>query len=222
MFARYGDESKAQKQRIEQDQTERREEREAYERALIAKDQDIEKLEKEHIDTALSNTAFQIKGSKRPYALILIDGDGYIFHEYYIRLGVRGGELAAEIFREQINQHFHEHKIVNGGTWDLKVRIFLNLEGLGNTMRDVGYVPNLDSLALFFRGFTGTSLFDVMDASHYKEAADTKLKAHFDSDINDLGLRCKHLFLGCSHDGGYVALVRQCKDNLEYESPPSP
>lgn len=171
---------------------------------------------------SFSFKALQVKGSKRPYALILIDGDGYIFHEYYIRLGIRGGELAARILREKIDRYFHEHDFPTENTWDLKVRIFLNLEGLSDTMRKVGYTSSLDSLALFYRGFTGhDSLFDMMEASDDKEAADQKLKAHFESDINDLGLRCKHPFLGCSHDGGYVKSVRHYKDNIEYESPSS-
>ena len=87
-------------------------------------------------------------------------------------------------------------------------------------MLDVGYALNPDDLVHFFRGFTTVfGLFDVIVTSRDEYGTRDKIKAHFDSDINDVGLRCKHLVLGCSHDGTYRAMVRRYNDNLTYHCP---
>ena len=85
---------------------------------------------KELVASKRSLRFLQAKASRRPYALIMIDGDGYIFHEQYVRQGIRGGELAANLFREKIHHYFSQHNFPDIGNWDLKIRIFVNVEGL--------------------------------------------------------------------------------------------
>ena len=85
-------------------------------------------------------------------------------------------------------------------------------------MCDVGYVSGPDALALFFRGFTSIEqLFDVIDTGDCMKETAWRIGANFESDINDLRLRCKHLILGCSHDSVYMRIVDQYKYDMTYD-----
>ena len=111
--------------------------------------------------------------------MILIDGNGYLFHEHYVRLGVQGGEVAAHLLREKIHHYFDENDFPGQGNWELKIRILLNVEKLSKAMRDVGYISDSESLALFFRGFTRVEkLFDMIDISYDNHGAKHKIEAN--------------------------------------------
>ena len=150
-----------------------------------------------------------------PFVLVLIDGDGYIFPEDLLRQGIQGGETAAHRLHELIEKWFQRDprcKDTDAGHWRIKVRIYLNLDGLSRTLYNAKIVPDLQTLRQFMIGFTrNQQLFDVVDVGYGKERTDYKIKANFDNDIHNSS--CKYVILGCAHDNGYIPMLESYKNN---------
>lgn len=78
-----------------------------------------------------------------PFALILIDGDGYVFNEVLLHGGVQAGANAAHHLRGQILKLFQNDwsRFKGARHWRYMVRIYLNLEGLSKKLHTTGIVP---------------------------------------------------------------------------------
>lgn len=150
-----------------------------------------------------------------PFALVLIDGDGYIFQEQYLRKGLQGGETAAHFLRESLDKWIKRDprfENTDADHWRFKVRIYLNLEGLSHALYNAKLVPGLQTLRQFMTGFTrNQQLFDVVDVGHGKERTDYKIKANFDNEL--FNSSCKYVILGCAHDNGYIPMLDPYKNN---------
>lgn len=145
-----------------------------------------------------------------PFAVVLIDGDGYIFQEEFLRQGAVGGAIAAQQLLEKLQDYFGKFDGSKG--WRIMVRIFVNLEGLLQTCVNLGLLREESTLRQFASGFTQNQpLFDFVDAGHGKERADHKIKELFNLFVKDI--HCKHIVLGCCHDNGYVVILDPYKHN---------
>ena len=111
-----------------------------------------------------------------PFILVLIDGDGMIFEDRFIKKGEIGGKEAAAALWTATRDYIHQ--IIPGLSPDFKIvaRIYANLRGLGETCHRAAILENPATIENFARGFTGSKhLFDFIDVGVGKDRADDKM-----------------------------------------------
>lgn len=156
----------------------------------------------------------QAKGGERnPFVVVLIDGDGYVFHQNFAAMGPmadEGGSNACKRLNDCIRASLERKGL---GHCQIIVRIYANVTGLSKTMARTGLAgKEKRSLATFIAGFNRSyGLTDFVDAGELKENADFKLRAL-------LGLyadnsQCKHVFFGACHDVGYISDLTPYRGN---------
>jgi len=111
--------------------------------------------------------------NRNPYVAILIDGDGLIFQDQFIKAGIEGGKKAAYALRsavaDQCGEHAHEIEI--------SAHIVANLDGLSRAMIRDGAIDNVNTLRDFMQGFSqAKASFNFIDIGYGKERADSKIK----------------------------------------------
>ncbi|KFY25675.1 hypothetical protein V491_01649 [Pseudogymnoascus sp. VKM F-3775] len=148
------------------------------------------------------NTDNESLKNRNPYIIVLVDGDGTIFHEEYIRQGLEGGKKAANALRnaalEQCPNIPDDVEVI--------AKIFANVSGLAKAMKRVGVLDNPEDLREFTLGFTqGKASFDFIDVGHGKERADSKIREATRWNIRNHN--CKQILLGVSHDSGYAPFL---------------
>ena len=57
----------------------------------------------------------------------------------------------------------------------------------------------------------GHASIDFLDVGHGKEGTDVKLRTVFDHYVPDIGVRCRHVVLGCSNDHGFLKMLAHYK-----------
>ena len=111
-------------------------------------------------------------GSRTPFAVVLIDGDGYIFDERLIQQGTSGGEKAGHHILRNIHHHFQSQQALGGShakfddaiNWRVVVKIYINIEGLAKTLYKGGRIANYGLMRDFAIGLTQSHpLIDVVD-----------------------------------------------------------
>ncbi|PLB37911.1 zinc finger CCCH domain-containing protein [Aspergillus candidus] len=148
------------------------------------------------------------RGQERnPFALVLIDGDGYQFKEHLIRASAEGGITAARLLNDSIKELLHERLGPQADQCRIMVRIYSNLLGLSRSLARNGLVGNeARSLSPFASSFTRSQdLFDYIDAGDKKEGADYKIREFFRLFVENN--QCKHIFFAGCHDTGYLSLL---------------
>lgn len=134
------------------------------------------------------------KKNDNPFAVVLIDGDGYIvsclreilqflrwltqtskFRDELLHEGAVGGAKAAQQLHDELQDYLRKFDGSKG--WKLMVRIYVNLEGLKQTYVSRGLYAEEVTLREFANGFTQNQpLFDFVDVGYGKERADHKIK----------------------------------------------
>ena len=110
-----------------------------------------------------------------PFAVVLIDGDGYIFPDELLCQGGSGGEEAAQRLLNEVRNYLSRFK--GAKEWRIVVRIFANLEGLGRKFQSLNIVNNTHVIREFAAGFVQSqALFDIIDVGYGKERADHKIR----------------------------------------------
>ncbi|KAG0648753.1 hypothetical protein D0Z07_4766 [Hyphodiscus hymeniophilus] len=142
--------------------------------------------------------------NRNPYVIVLIDGDGMLFHENLIHKGIEGGKEAANALRDIILEQCHE--LAN--EMEVVAKVCANVTGLSKAMRHDGSLQNIDDLRDFTLGFTqGRASFDFVDVGHGKERADSKIKECMRWHLRNHN--CKQILLGISHDAGYAPFLEE-------------
>ncbi|PBP27480.1 CCCH zinc finger DNA binding protein [Diplocarpon rosae] len=157
--------------------------------------------------------------NRNPYIMVLIDGDGMIFNENLVRLGIEGGKQAATVLRNTVLENCNELT----DQIEIMAKVCANITGLSKAMRRDGSLDNPEDLKDFALGFTqGKASFDFIDVGHGKERADSKIKGIFwlqrpsksPTLTRPENLRwhlrnhnCKQILLGISHDAGYAPFL---------------
>ncbi|KAH6891170.1 hypothetical protein B0T10DRAFT_304653 [Thelonectria olida] len=140
--------------------------------------------------------------NRNPYIMILVDGDGLLFHEDLIKKGNEGGKIAAAALRASVAS------IVGDRANELEViaRVVANVSGLGKAMVRDGSLDNQQNFKDFTLGFTqAKASFDFIDVGYGKERADTKIKETTRWHLQNSN--CKQILLGISHDAGYAPFL---------------
>ncbi|KUJ21578.1 uncharacterized protein LY89DRAFT_378088 [Mollisia scopiformis] len=134
--------------------------------------------------------------------MVLIDGDGMIFNEALIRLGIEGGKQAATQLRNTILENCPDAT----DQLEIMAKVCANITGLSKAMCRDGSLNSPDELRDFTLGFTqGKASFDFVDVGHGKERADSKIKECMRWHLRNHN--CKQILLGISHDAGYAPFL---------------
>ncbi|KZF24460.1 hypothetical protein L228DRAFT_259674 [Xylona heveae TC161] len=144
---------------------------------------------------------------KNPFALLLIDGDGYIFHDELLKGCASGGAEAAHRLLSAAKDYVQKLSDFSG-QWSIMVKIYANLGGLARKLVQIGSIKTVEDMTAFACGFTRHhALFDFVDVGMGKERADHKLRNLLDLFIHNH--QCKHILFACTHDNGYVPVLDQ-------------
>lgn len=124
---------------------------------------------KERLRVAEENAA------ANPFAVMLVDGDGYIFPDDLLCKGTSGGEEAAQRLLNEVSKYLERYK--GAKDWKLIVRVFVNLEGLARKCQSFDIIGQPNALRDFAAGFAQSQpFFDFVDVGYGKERADHKLR----------------------------------------------
>ncbi|KAK4541043.1 hypothetical protein LTR36_008412 [Oleoguttula mirabilis] len=149
--------------------------------------------------------------NRDPFVLVLIDGDGMIFNNNFLRDGETGGRQAAAVLHDAVQKWSVEAVIETPPDVKVVVRVYANLGGLADVCTKAGLISSPNQLAEFARGFTrGKTLFDFVDVGAGKDRADGKIAETFKLYLYDY--HCRQILFGCSHDNGYARLLEQYTD----------
>ncbi|KAJ5902217.1 hypothetical protein N7495_002745 [Penicillium taxi] len=150
----------------------------------------------------------QARGQDRnPFVLVLIDGDGYLFKEHFLKAGSEGGINAARELSDSIRELMHSTMGIQADQCRIMVRVYANILGLSKALARAGLVGHeARSLAPFTSAFNrAQDLFDFVDAAEKKEGSDFKIREMFRlfSEIN----QCRHIYFAGCHDSGFGSLL---------------
>ena len=113
---------------------------------------------------------------REPFILVLIDGDGMIFHEHFLAKGEEGGRQAAQVLRSSTDLYAHEQMPDLPADVRVVARMYANVRGLADACARAGLVAAPSLIEEFVRGFTrGDTLFDFVDVGPGKDRADEKV-----------------------------------------------
>lgn len=141
-------------------------------------------------------------GERNPFVVVLVDGDGYVFHENLVSNGDEGGSRAAQLLTKRVMDSLERKGLER---CEVILRIYANVTGLSKALHKVGLVGGEKrSLSPFIAGFNRSyGLADFVDAGELKENADFKLRALFR--LYATNTQCKHIYFAACHDVGYVS-----------------
>ncbi|KAL6353659.1 hypothetical protein LRP88_12972 [Fusarium phalaenopsidis] len=153
------------------------------------------------------------RGQERnPFALVVIDGDGYIFDDHFVGSGEEGGSRAAKQLIDSVKSSLRRKGLES---CEVMVRVYANLVGLSKSLYKNGLCgAEKRSLASFVAGFNRSyGLADFIDAGGLKENADFKLKAILRLYADNA--QCKHIYFAACHDVGYVSDLTPFRGNQD-------
>ncbi|KAI9718294.1 MAG: hypothetical protein M1828_006758 [Chrysothrix sp. TS-e1954] len=161
----------------------------------------------------------QIENKKRGVdsngtVVVLIDGDALMFEDKFVQDADYGGQKAASVLRESIESFLRSSKGPTvSPTFQLVLRIYLNLQGLSRAYQRAGVVEASNYFERFVRTFNTTyPLFDIIDTGDEKEHAAGKIRDLFQLYVEDD--HCDHIFFGGNTDSGYsYPLIRHATNH---------
>ncbi|KAI2642123.1 hypothetical protein GGS21DRAFT_291795 [Xylaria nigripes] len=139
---------------------------------------------------------------QNPFVLVIVDGDGYIFNDEYLRQGADGGMKAAHHLSNAIKKSLQAKDLEN---CHVMIRVYANLANLSKTLaKHALSTADKRSLAPFIANFNRSyGLIDFVDAGELKENADFKIRALLD--LYAENAQCKHIYFAACHDVGYLS-----------------
>ncbi|KAH7396511.1 hypothetical protein DE146DRAFT_615014 [Phaeosphaeria sp. MPI-PUGE-AT-0046c] len=140
---------------------------------------------------------------RNPYVLVLVDGDGYIFNDEFIRDKEEGGMRAARMLNEAVEKYLYQ-SVLEARDARIVVRVYADLTNLSKQLarsRLAGLEKR--SLASFSAAFTrAISLFDFVDALD-EEGTKIKIREQFKVASEDDA--CSHILYAACHDTSYLS-----------------
>ncbi|EWZ32715.1 hypothetical protein BFJ63_vAg4572 [Fusarium oxysporum f. sp. narcissi] len=153
------------------------------------------------------------RGQERnPFTLVVVDGDGYIFDERFVKDGEEGGSRAAKQLNDTIKDSLRRKGLES---CEVMVRVYANLTGLSKALCKNGLAgAEKRSFSSFTAGFNRSyGLADFIDAGELKENADFKVKAILRLYADNA--QCKHIYFAACHDVGYLSDLIPFRGNRE-------
>ena len=135
-------------------------------------EQHIRRLYQEEIDN------FNQAISRNKFVHVLIDGDGYVFSEKFLKNRDSGGIEAAHELRSCVKEYISTNHC-SGRTpdYDIMVTVLANKKGLAKTMAEAQLTTGASDLDEFFCKFNQSQpLFQFVDCGVGKEMVDSKFR----------------------------------------------
>ncbi|KAJ5682180.1 hypothetical protein N7462_005345 [Penicillium macrosclerotiorum] len=174
----------------------------------LLKDYSSLKSDYEEVKEGREKYKRQARGQERnPFVLVLVDGDGYLFKDHFIKSGSEGGVNAARQLSDSIRELMHSTMGMQADQCRIMVRVYANMLGLSKVLARAGLVGHeARSLAPFTSAFNrAQDLFDFVDAAEKKEGSDFKIREMFRLFI-DLN-QCRHIYFAGCHDTGFGSML---------------
>ena len=119
------------------------------------------------------SSCIQAIEAREKRVVVLIDGDGAIFHPSFIADGKKGGHRAASRLSESVKAY----PDLDSHQFQLHVYVFHNRRGLITTLRRSGYDAAANAFDDFVVGFNqAAERFAMIDAGELKEGSDHKMR----------------------------------------------
>ncbi|EJP65539.1 CCCH zinc finger DNA binding protein [Beauveria bassiana ARSEF 2860] len=134
--------------------------------------------------------------TRNPYIVVLIDGDGLLFQDAWIRQGVEGGKKAANALRSSVARQWTD----KSRDTQIVAKVVADWAGLARSFR--GY-----DLRDFATGFTqGHVAFDFVDIGSGKERrAEPKIRDNTRWHLRNQN--CRQILLGVAPEGSYSGFL---------------
>lgn len=112
------------------------------------------------------------------FAVVLIDGDGYLFNRtFYMNSHESGGAQAAHTLYTDVQQYLKANSPASNGDIEVMVILCFNKQVPARALVEADIIQHACQLDEFFWSFTSSrSLFQVIDCGPGKERADSKLR----------------------------------------------
>jgi hypothetical protein len=115
-----------------------------------------------------------------PFVLVLIDGNGMIFHQNLLNKGIEGGQIAANAINNAVLDWARTNVPETPDEVKAVVRVYANVRNIADGCAKAGIITYPGQLEDFVRGFTSTDpLFDFVDVGTAKDAADEKVVGEY-------------------------------------------
>ncbi|KAL7624521.1 hypothetical protein AAE478_006086 [Parahypoxylon ruwenzoriense] len=138
---------------------------------------------------------------RNAYILVLIDGNGLLFREHFIKEGAEGGRMAAEELHEATLKKFSYEEDV-----EVVIKVVASVANFSHAFKQGGYVDKEAKVLDFIAGFNQfRASFDFVDVGVDKEQVALKIR-----DSTRFHLRnynCKHVLLGISHEASHAPFL---------------
>lgn len=150
-----------------------------------------------------NNHSIPNKDGRKPYVVLLVDGNGYIFNDELIEAKENGGMRAARELNKVV-EHFIQENLPTVPQSRIIVRVFCDLTNLSRLLAKFKLTGmEKRSLSSFAAGFTRALPFidfvDAMDA----EGTRFKIKEAFKMAVEDSA--CAHILYAACVDSQYVS-----------------
>ena len=111
--------------------------------------------------------------------MVLLDGDGLIFKDEFLRNGEQGGKDAANQLWKVVSQYISSN-LPSVSSPEIITRIYANVKGLANACFNSGIIDDPSVMDDFVRGFNESRLlFDFVDVGTGKDRADDKIGGRY-------------------------------------------
>ncbi|RHZ52369.1 CCCH zinc finger protein [Aspergillus thermomutatus] len=151
---------------------------------------------------------------REPYMIVLLDGEGLIFKEEFLKQGEQGGKNAAEELSTALQDYITTH-FPSIASSKIMTMVYVNVKGLADLCIQGGIKTELSVLEGFVRGFNGSSpLSNIIDVGAGEIKASEKIEEIFK--LNLYNCHCHQIFLGCSQDDAYARFLRETIVDYKY------
>lgn len=139
-----------------------------------------------------------------PYAMVLVDGDGYYWAgQHFAQKRYPSGAHAAHAIKSEVQKHVMSRKLPLHSK--IITRVYSNIHCFRTPRYRDQFASQMEE---FVESFTeSTPLFDYIHAGRGKERVDEKIKENFHLHISDP--YCHTIFLALTHDNGFARLLEQ-------------
>ncbi|ERF75791.1 hypothetical protein EPUS_01621 [Endocarpon pusillum Z07020] len=152
--------------------------------------------------------------SQNPFISVLIDGDGYLFRDSYLKDVESGGGDAAHRLLSEIKATIKAAQLQSlSPDSQVVVNVYANKQGLTGALLEAGVISRPNDLEEFFCKFTQSQThFQFIDCGPGKERVDAKLREAYRFFLRNC--QCKLIFLALCHDNGYMAELDKYRNDV--------
>ncbi|KAJ6145571.1 hypothetical protein N7470_009466 [Penicillium chermesinum] len=141
--------------------------------------------------------------SQNDFVVVLVDGDGAIFHDDFLSKPREGATDASRKLTQAVRDSLKDERLIDSENITILVRIFANMNDLARTLHLSRVISGRSDLSTFAEQFTTSrGEYDFINVGPGKENADSKMRdmlKHYYSNY-----QCKKIFFAGCHDNGYL------------------